>query len=277
MESEDIVVTHLFPPERASLVELLSSLPAGQWQAPTVCPGWSVKDVALHLLGDDIDLLSRRRDGAATADAPSQPAGFQELVVSLDRLNQTWVEATRRISTRLLCELLAVTGEATGRYLTSLDLSAVEESVSWIRPDPVPNWLDVARQYTERWTHQQQIRDAVGVPGLKEPAFMAPVLATFVHALPRAFTGVPASVGTTVEVVLAGEAGGCWVLTRTPDGWRLTAGTAGAPAARVVLDAETAWRLWTKGIRPDAARAAVPISGDRALGLRVVDAVAIVG
>jgi uncharacterized protein (TIGR03083 family) len=92
VESEDIVVTHLFPPERASLVELLSSLPAGQWQAPTVCPGWSVKDVALHLLGDDIDLLSRRRDGAATADAPSQPAGFQELVVSLDRLNQTWVE-----------------------------------------------------------------------------------------------------------------------------------------------------------------------------------------
>jgi uncharacterized protein (TIGR03083 family) len=98
VESEDIVVTHLFPPERASLLELLSSLAAGQWQAPTVCPGWSVKDVALHLLGDDIDLLSRRRDGAAPADTGSKPAGFQELVASLDRLNQTWVEATRRIS-----------------------------------------------------------------------------------------------------------------------------------------------------------------------------------
>ena len=277
MESEDIVVTHLFPPERASLLELLSSLAAGQWQAPTVCPGWSVKDVALHLLGGDIDLLSRRRDGAAPADAPSRPAGFQELVVSLDRLNQTWVEATRRISPRLLCERLAVTGEATRQYLSSLELSAVEESVSWIRPDPVPNWLDVARQYTERWTHQQQIRDAVGVPGLKEPAFLAPVLATFVHALPRAFTGVPAPVGTTVEVGIAGEAGGYWVLTRTPDRWRLAAGTAEAPAARVALDAETAWRLWTKGIRPDATRAAVSISGDRALGLPVLDAVAIIG
>jgi uncharacterized protein (TIGR03083 family) len=277
VESEDIVVTHLFAPERAALLELLSSLAAGQWQAPTVCPGWSVKDVALHLLGGDIDLLSRRRDGAAPADAPSQPAGFQELVASLDRLNQAWVAATRRISPRLLGELLAVTGEATRRYLTSLDLFAVEESVSWIRPDPVPNWLDVARQYTERWTHHQQIRDAVGVPGLKEPAFVAPVLATFVHALPRAFTDVPASVGTTVEVVIAGEAGGCWVLTRTPDGWWLAAGTAGAPAARVALDAETAWRLWTKAIRPDAARAAVSVSGDRALGLPVLDAVAIIG
>jgi len=221
-----VVVTHLFPPEWASLLELLSSLGAGQWQAPTVCPGWSVKDVTLHLLGDDIDLLSRRRDGAAPADTPRQPVRFQELVTSLDRLNQTWVEATRRISPRLLCELLAVTGEATARYLASLDPFAVEESVSWIRPDPVPNCLDVARQYTERWTHQQQIRDAVGIPGLKEPAFMAPVLATFVHALPRAFAGVPAAVGTTVEVMIAGEAGGCWVLTSTPHRWELGAGTA---------------------------------------------------
>jgi uncharacterized protein (TIGR03083 family) len=277
VESEDIVVTHLFAPERGALLELLSSLDGGQWQAPTVCPGWSVKDVALHLWGGDIDLLSRRRDGAAPADTSGQPAGFRELVASLDRLNQTWVVATRRMSPRVLCELLAVTGEATRRYLTSLEPLAVEESVSWIRPEPVPNWLDVARQYTERWTHQQQIRDAVGVPGLKEPAFMAPVLATFVQALPRAYTDVPASVGTTVEVVIAGEAGGCWMLTRAPDRWRLAAGTAGAPAARVVLEAETAWRLWTKGIRQDAARAAVSISGDRALGLPVLDAVAIIG
>jgi hypothetical protein len=162
-----------------------------------------------------------------------------------------------------------VTGEATERYLASLELFAEEESVSWVRPEPVPNWLDVARQYTERWTHQQQIRDAVGMPGSKEPAFLAPVLATFVQALPRAFTGVPAAVGTTVEVVIAGEAGECWVLTRTPRGWGLGAGLAAAPRARVVLEAETTWRLWTEGIRPDAAQAAVSISGDRALGLPV--------
>ena len=276
VDSDVVAVTHLFAPERASLVELLSSLDAGQWQAPTVCPGWSVKDVALHLLGGDIDLLSRRRDGQRATAAPTRPAGFRELVASLDRLNQTWVRATRRISPRLLCELLVVTGKATERYLASLELFAVEESVSWIRPEPVPNWLDVTRQYTERWTRQQQIRDAVGVLGLKEPAFMAPVLATFVHALPRAFTGVPAVVGTTVEVALAGEAGGRWALTRSPHGWELGAGAAAAPRARVALDAETAWRLWTKQIRPEAAQAAVSISGDRALGLPVLDAVAII-
>jgi hypothetical protein len=241
-----------------------------------VCPGWSVKDVALHLLGDDIGLLSRRRDGVTPAAAPREPGSFQELVALLDRHNQTWVEAARRISPRLLCELLAFTGEATWRYLASLDPLALEARVSWVRPDPVPNWLDVAREYTERWT-QQQIRDAVGVPGLKEPGFMGPVLTTFAHALPRAFASAPAPVGTTVEVAVGGQGGGCWVLTRTPDGWHLAAGTAAEPVARAVLDAETAWRLWTKGIGPAAAEAGVSISGDRALGRRVLDAVAIIG
>ena len=112
---------------------------------------------------------------------------------------------------------------------------------------------------------------------MKEPAFMAPVLATFVHALPRAFAGAPAPAGTTVEIVVGGQAGGCWMLTRTSDGWRLAAGTAIQSVAGVVLDAETAWRLWTKGIGRAAAEASASISGDRALGGRVLDAVAIIG
>ena len=106
---------------------------------------------------------------------------------------------------------------------------------------------------------------------------MAPVLATFVHALPRAFAGAPAPAGTAVEVTVDGQGGGCWVLIRTPDGWRLAAGTAAEPVARAELDAETAWRLWTKGIGRATAEAGVSISGDRALGGRVLDAVAIIG
>jgi hypothetical protein len=78
-------------------------------------------------------------------------------------------------------------------------------------------------------------------------------------------------------VVIAGEQGGRWVLTRTPDGWRLATGTVPAPAAQVTLDADTAWRRWTKGIGRDAALAAVSVSGERSLGLPVLDAVAIIG
>jgi hypothetical protein len=56
-------------------------------------------------------------------------------------------------------------------------------------------------------------------------------------------------------------------------GW----GTAAEAVVRVALDAETAWRLWTKGIGQDAAQAAASVWGDRSLGRRVLDAVAIIG
>ena len=37
-------------------------------------------------------------------------------------------------------------------------------AVNWAGPEPAPIWLDPAREYTERWVHQQHIRDAVRNP-----------------------------------------------------------------------------------------------------------------
>jgi uncharacterized protein (TIGR03083 family) len=276
VDPEPVMVGHLLAPERAALLGLLEALDEPRWQGPTACPGWSVKDVVAHLLGDDLGLLSRRRDGFTPPGTPRERPAWRDLVAWLDRENQAWVEAARRLSPRLLRELLAVTAEATRRHLAGLDPLALEARVSWAGPGPFPNWLDVAREYAERWVHQQQVRDAVGEPGLKEPAFLAPVLATFVHALPPAFAGAAAPPGSTVEVTIRGEAGGTWTVARTPEGWRLGTGVAAAPAARVALDAETAWRRWTKGIGAEAALAAAEVSGDRPLGRRVLDAVAII-
>ena len=124
---------------------------------------------------------------------------------------------------------------------------------------------------------RQQIRDAVGEPGLTEPEFLAPVLATFVWALPRSFGGVPAAPGTTVALEIPGPAGGAWHVARQPGGWALYEGAPDDAAARVRLDADRAWRLFTKGIGPHAARQAATVSGDPALADRVLATVAIIG
>jgi uncharacterized protein (TIGR03083 family) len=63
---EPVAVLDLFPEERRHLLELLNGLTAKEWAAPTVCPGWSVKDVAAHLLGGDLSELARGRDGFAS-------------------------------------------------------------------------------------------------------------------------------------------------------------------------------------------------------------------
>jgi hypothetical protein len=46
--------------------------------------------------------------------------------------------------------------------------------VSWAGPDTSPAWLDIARDYTEFWVHQQQIRDAVDRPGADRPQLLHP-------------------------------------------------------------------------------------------------------
>jgi len=271
------LVLDLFPEERAALLELLSSLTDEQWGRPTVCPGWSAKDTALHLLGDDIERLSSGRDAFAAAFTSLNRDTFEaELLAFINRQNERWVEATRRLSPRLLIDLLRWSGDETQRYFESLDLFALGEPVSWAGPQSAPVWLDVAREYTERWLHQQQIRDAVGKPGLKERRLFAPVLDTFVRALPHTFRDVVAPAGTHVRLTITGDAGGEWSLVRGEGGWRLYAEADGQPQAIIALDRETAWRLFTKGISRDEALATATISGERALGLKVLDSVSII-
>ena len=277
-ELAPVLVLELFREERAALLELLSSLADEEWGRPTVCPGWSAKDIAAHLLGDDIGRLSRGRDAFAGATfVPSGGRSFEaELLAFINRQNEAWVEATRRLSPRVLCELLRWSGEETRRYFESLDQYALGEPVSWAGPEPAPVWLDVAREYTERWLHQQQIRDAVARPGLKERHLFAPVLDTFVRALPHTYRDVAAPAGTHVRLTITGDAGGAWSLVRGEVGWRLYGQADGEPQAEVVLEQETAWRLFTKGISKDEALAAASVTGERALGLKVLGIVSII-
>lgn len=276
---EPVDVIDLFPGERAALLELLSALTEAEWTAGTACPDWSVKDVALHLLGDDVGRLSGGRDGFAnpTFGGDDLDLGrWDGLVAAIDRQNADWVVGTQRISPRLLIELLGFSGNATERFFRGLDLAEIGGPVDWAGPEPAPVWLDVAREYTERWVHQQHIRDAVGRPGLAERRWLAPVLETFVRALPRALHDVPAATGARVRLTITGEAGGTWEATRAGDGWRLDEPDAGREAtAAVTMDQDLAWRLFTRGIDARQATSGVVLEGDQALAEPVLEMVSI--
>ena len=267
-----ILVNDLFEPMLERQLHLLRSLSEQEWRNATPCAGWTVKDLALHLLGDDIGQLSRGRDHDFSSLLP--PGA--DLVERINKNNQLWVEATRRMSQRLICELLDITGHQVVDYFKSLDLMAMNGVVSWAGPDPAPVWLDVAREYTERWHHQQHIREAVGQPGLLEARFLAPVLDTFVRALPHTFRAASAPVRTAIQLTVVGDAGQSWCLLRDEARWALFRGTPVAPSAVVTLDEQTAWRLFTKGIAKDKARESAHIAGDEALAATLFEAVAII-
>jgi len=276
---EPVIVLDLFPPERQLLLELLSELTEEDWRKPTICAGWTVKDIALHLLGDDIGLLSRKRDGFDYLTSLGNPAAldsWDELVKYINERNDVWVQATRRMSSRLLCKLLALTGEELHQYFASLDPSAIGDAVSWAGPAPAPVWLDVAREYTERWVHQQHMRDAVNKPGLKEPRYFAPVLDTFVRTLPHSYKDVQANDGTVIRLIISGTSGGDWCLLRKQQQWKLGKASTARADATVLIDQESAWRLFTRGMSENEVLPHVTIEGNQQLGLHVLHTVSII-
>ena len=276
-----ILVADLFPELDRHLLEMLRGLAPEQWEVPTACAGWSVKDVALHLLGGDLGNLSRRRDGLTNSLAPYAPPGadFSDnatLVAALSRWNEDWVEATRRLSPRVICDLFAATQDAVHAYYASLDPLALGGPVSWAGPGPAPVWLDIAREYTEHWAHQAQIRDVLGLPALQGRRLYAPVLAAYMHALPHTLRDTFALDGATLRVVITGEAGGEWLAVREGTVWTLGIDPARPARATAFLDQDTAWRLFTRGLSDAAAERAVQIEGDATLAGAVRRMVAII-
>jgi len=273
-----VLVADLFPDERQALLDLLAGLSIAEWTTPTVCTGWSVHDVALHLWGGDLGILARRRDGWTnpTASASADLSRWDQLVTFINENNDRWVRATRRISPPVLIELLLLSGQDIAAWFASVDPFATGGPVQWAGPEPAPVWLDTAREYTERWVHQQHIRDAIGQPGMTEPRFLAPVLAAFVRALPQALRTASAPDGTALRLIVSGEAGGEWNAMRQDQRWFLTGSAAASPRATVVLDQDTAWRLWTRGLTESQALPHIHREGDMTLTDAVLGMVSII-
>ncbi|MEV0262509.1 maleylpyruvate isomerase family mycothiol-dependent enzyme [Streptomyces sp. NPDC050617] len=253
----------LFAPEHAALIATLRGLAPADWREEAV-PGWTVRDLAAHLLGDCYGRLSRDRDGHR--DGPAFAAG-ETLETFIHRINQEWVDALSRVSPAALTDTLELIGGQTARFFEDADPGSPSLGVSWAGADPAPMWLDSARDFTEFWTHRQQIRHAVGQGTDADPRFLSVVLDTFMRALPHTLRGVEAPAGTRVRVSVAGPAGGRWTATAMDGGaWSLAPSVGPQqPAATLHLDAETAWRLCTRGVQPAEALARARIDGDREL------------
>jgi uncharacterized protein (TIGR03083 family) len=270
-----VFLVDLLPGLHNQMMNLLRGLAPTDWGRPTACTLWSVKDIAAHLLDGSLRRLSFGRDRLEATPVPV-PVSYAELVAYLNRLNAEWVAAARRLSSRILMDLLDSTAPQVHAFLRSLDPHAAALfPVAWAGEDSSPNWFDIGREYTERWLHQQQIREAVGAPGLTGREWLAPTLDIFMRALPFTYRDVAAATGQVVRFDIEGEAGGVWTLIRENAGWRLFTGSDGTPGARVSLGQETAWKLFSKGLTRDRARATIRIDGKQQLGEPVFSSLAV--
>ncbi len=270
-----ILTAHLFPKIDGMLLDLLRSLAPEDWEKQTVSPKWKVKDVAAHLLDTPLRVVSIGRDGYL----PTAPkiASSAELAAYIDRLNEEGVRVYRRLSPSVLVSLMEVACRQLADYHASRDPYGIAPyGVSWAGEEKSANWFDTAREYTERWHHQQQIRLAVNRPGIVTRELYYPVLDCFMRALPFTYRNVSAAPGTAIRITVSGECGRTWYLYRAEDRWLLTEDERSQPAAETTIPQDIAWRIFTKGITRDSALSQVKITGDPALALPVLGMVSIV-
>src|SRR3954463_4498353 len=248
----------LFPGLHRELMTLLRELEAADWLKPTACALWSVKDIVAHLLGTCLRRLSFARDRLQSGGPRRAFADYADLVGYINQLNAEWVGTMRRVSPRLLMDFLDLAEPQLHAYFASLDPQAPSTiGVAWAGEERSLNWFDLGREYTERWLHQQQIREAVGAPGLTGRTWLHPTLDVFVRVLPFTYRNVEAAPGSSVGFDIRGEAGGVWTLIREGSGWSLFVGSHQAASTTITLDQDTAWKLFSKGLDRDSARSRI--------------------
>jgi hypothetical protein len=275
-----ILVADLFPEVTSRLVALLRSLSPDEWQRATVSSRRKVKDIASHLLDGSLRRLSMQRDGYRPTDGRSQSRAGEPLVDFLNRLNDEWETGARRLSPKVLVDLIEWAEAQLADLFGSLDPHGPALfPVAWAGEGRSENWMDVARDYTEKWHHTQQIFDATKRPStILNRRLGHPCLDTFMRALPFTFRGVEADRGSVVTVAVTGEASGNWHVERREQGWEQVAESPRSPAATVTMDQDTAWKVVTKRRSREAIRQQFPgirITGDQSLGLHALGMVSV--
>src|SRR5262249_41177853 len=125
------------------LIDLLGLLTPGEWELHTVAPLWKVRDVAAHLLDTALRKLSMVRDkwyvDAADIRSP------QDLTSFVNELNRAGVSVYRRLSPRILIDMMKAACQQSASFHESLDpFAPAAFAVSWAGEATSLNWFDTA-------------------------------------------------------------------------------------------------------------------------------------
>jgi len=266
---------HLFATLDEKLIELLRSLDASDWERRTVAKLWTVKDVAAHLLDGNLRMLSFSRD-KFVSKPDREINSYQDLIDYLNQLNADWVKSAKRMSPVVLADLLESTGKEYAAHIQTLnDDDTALFSVAWAGEETSRNWFHIAREFTEKWHHQQQIRQATNRPGILTKELFHPFISTLILGLPHTYRNTQADTDSVVEIEVSSEIGGKWFLVKTESGWKISEKSDYRITSSIILTPDIAWQLFTKALRPEAVIDQVEIKGNYDLAYTAMTMIAV--
>ena len=249
----------------ASILSLCARLTDTEWNAPTDCPGWSVKDQLAHMVGTESALAGRP---APTIDVER----FAYLRNAIGQSNEAWIEVRRsRPPLAVLEEFRSITTERLA------DLKAQSQD-DFDAESPTPAGTDTYGRFMrirvmDCWVHEQDIREAIGRPGHQEGPAVEVALDEVVAALGYVIgKQVGAPNGSSVRFVLTG--GSARTVDVVVEGRaRVSEVPLEEPTTTLTVPVVSFMRLVGGRVEPAAAAndGQVTVRGDEALGARVID------
>jgi uncharacterized protein (TIGR03083 family) len=244
-----------------AVLTLAGDLGDDDWDRPTACPGWSAKDNVSHIIGTEAMLLGR---DSPQVDLPDDLAHVRN---DIGRFNEAWVEWYRpRPPADVVADLRQVIDERR-QALAGMDQAAFDEdSFTPAGPDTYGRFMRI--RVMDMWTHEQDIREAVGRPGHLEGLAPATALDEVAAALGYVVgKKAAAPAGSTVRIELTGPLARR-IDIEVSDRARVVDALAGEPTTTLTVPGDHFMRLvGGRGADPGA----VAVDGDAALGAAVVD------
>lgn len=254
-----------------ALLSLGRDCSATDFARPTECPGWTVQDQFSHVVGIEGWLLGRPEP------AHELPEGMPHLRSRFAHRVEVPVDLRR---SRTGAEVVAELAEVLVARLTWLRAPTVSGDDVVVNPlgGEAPLRDVLALRTFDIWTHEQDVRRALGRPGnLGSPA--AAVAVSWIRrSLPRVVArGAQVPVGGSVTFEVSGPV----QFTETV---RVATGDDGRPigvAGKVVDPADVRIGLGTEAFmrrmcgRWSAADTPVSVAGDGELGAQVLEAMAV--
>jgi uncharacterized protein (TIGR03083 family) len=247
----------------SSLGGLGTDLAAADWERPTDCPGWTVRDQYAHIVGTESALLGDPAPPPLAAPHARNPMG---------EVNEGWVDPLRGRSGAAVLETFRI---VTDRRLAALRAMTAEQ---WEAPTDTPVGPGTYATFMEVrifdcWVHEQDVRRALDRPG----HFDGPVAEV-------AMTRLIGSLGFVVGKRVGPPDGTTIVVELDPPlGRRLAVGVTGgraapveppsSPSVRIRTDGETWMRLSAgRTSAGDAITAGrIAFEGDATLGRAVLE------
>lgn len=264
----------LFPELFAELIKLLKDITIAEWKKPSPIQGRTVKDLVSHLIDGSLRRLSVQRDKFESNSVKVDIKSYTDLVQYIQTNNKDWMHATEKLSPAILIDLLEYSESQLYDFFKTLDPEGMAIfPVQWAGEEESQNWFDIAREYTEKWHHQMQIRIALNRPLLMDVKYTEPLYDTFMFGLPhlyRDMTDFPS--GETIQITITGKLNKNWFLVRQTEKWILVDELANEAKTKVAFSEDEAWLVFTNTDRDKGKyRSRITVDGNPKLGYKLLE------